>query len=152
MLSAARRGEEAQMPVRSIHHVDLAVGDVERSLAFYREILEPLGVTEVVRYPTYRGTEEVVYFVIGDQFLGFRPADGGEHHYHHVGIEHLAFRLDSRQELEETHGRCLQLGAQVHFPPEEDRDIPGYWATFVFDPDGFRIEFVYWPESDESVG
>jgi catechol 2,3-dioxygenase-like lactoylglutathione lyase family enzyme len=43
-----------------IHHVDLAVADVERSLAFYRALLGPLGWTEELRYPTYRGTEEVV--------------------------------------------------------------------------------------------
>ena len=51
------------MPARGIHHVDLAVADVERSLAFYLELLGPLGWTEQVRYPTYRGTEEVVYLV-----------------------------------------------------------------------------------------
>ncbi len=33
----------------------------------------------------------------------------------------------------------------VQFAPEEDRDEPGYWAPFVFDPDGFRPEVVYWP-------
>jgi catechol 2,3-dioxygenase-like lactoylglutathione lyase family enzyme len=30
------------MPGRGIQHVDLAVSDVERSLAFYRELLVPL--------------------------------------------------------------------------------------------------------------
>jgi len=34
---------------------------VERSIAFYLDLLGPLGWTERVRYPTYRGTEEVVY-------------------------------------------------------------------------------------------
>src|SRR5215216_6575983 len=49
------------MPAKGIHHVDLAVADVERSLAFYLALLGPLGWAEDVRYPTYRGTEEVVY-------------------------------------------------------------------------------------------
>ena len=49
------------MPAMPIHHVDLAVADVERSLAFYRTLLGPLGWTKELRYPTYRGTEEVVY-------------------------------------------------------------------------------------------
>ncbi len=49
------------MPVRGIHHVDLAVTDVDDSLAFYLDLLGPLGWAEDVRSPTYRGTEEVVY-------------------------------------------------------------------------------------------
>ena len=72
------------MPALSIHHIDLAVADVERSLAFYLAVLGPLGMHEMERYPTYRGTEEVVYLRYGDQFLGLRPADGGEHHYYDV--------------------------------------------------------------------
>jgi catechol 2,3-dioxygenase-like lactoylglutathione lyase family enzyme len=37
------------------------VSDVERSLAFYTALLSPLGSQEEERYPTYRGTEEVVF-------------------------------------------------------------------------------------------
>ena len=37
------------------------------------------------------------------------------------------------------------MGADVQFPPEEDRDIPGYWAMFVFDPDGIRVEILVFP-------
>ena len=49
------------MPVRALHHLDLAVADVERSLQFYLGLLGPLGVQELYRFPTYRGTEQVVY-------------------------------------------------------------------------------------------
>src|SRR5688500_11291473 len=67
------------VPAMPIHHVDLAVADVERSLAFYRALLEPLGWTKELRYPTYRGTEEVVYLhePTTRTGLGLRPADGG---------------------------------------------------------------------------
>src|SRR4051812_250939 len=42
------------------------------------------------------------------------------------------------EEVDEAHARCLASGANVHFPPEEDRDEPGYYAFFAFDPDGIR--------------
>lgn len=77
------------MPANGIHHVDFAVTDVEQSLAFYLPLLGPLGWAEEVRYPTYRGTEEVIYFkepATGSMF-GLRPADGGAHQYYDVGIE-----------------------------------------------------------------
>lgn len=92
------------MPSRGIHHIDLAVTDAGRSLAFYLDLLGPLGWEESVRYPSYRGTEEV----------------------------------------DEAHARCVARGATVHFPPEEDRDEPGYYAFFVFDPDGIRVEVFCW--------
>jgi catechol 2,3-dioxygenase-like lactoylglutathione lyase family enzyme len=94
----------------------------------------------VARYPTYRGTEEAVHISVGDTWIGFRPADGGKHVHYEVGLEHLGLEVDSREEVDEAHRRAVEMGAKIHFPPEEDRDIPGYWAFFVFDPDGFRVE------------
>jgi glyoxylase I family protein len=133
------------MPARGIHHVDLAVRDVERSLAFYFAILGPVGLREEGRYASYRGSEEVVYLRFGAQLLGLRPADGGEHQYYGVGIEHLAFYVDTPEEVDAAYQRCLDLGAHVHFPPEDDRDLEGYYEMFVFDPDGLRAEIACGP-------
>src|SRR6476659_10355698 len=133
------------MPLVGLHHIDLAVADVERSLAFYLGLFGPLGAKEAFRYPSYRGSEEVVYLDLGGTYLGLRKADGGEHRYYDVGIEHLAVLVDTREEVDSAHERCLELGARIHFPPQEDRDEPGYWALFAFDPDGFRIEVFHWP-------
>ena len=140
------------MPARGIQHVDLCVRDVERSLAFYREVLRPLGLEEDMRVPSYRGTEEIVVLRFGRDNLGLRPADGGEHHYYHVGIEHLAFEVGSREEVDEAHARCLAAGARVHYPPEEDRDVEDYYAFFVFDPDGIRIEVFCAPQAEGAEG
>jgi glyoxylase I family protein len=146
-----RAGLRLQMPARGIHHVDLTVSDPERSLSFYMELLGPLGLEEEMRYQSYRGTEEVVYLRFGEQStfvqgtaLGIRQADGGEHRYYEVGLEHLAFRVDRRDEVDEAHRRCLEMGANVHYPPEFDNDIEDYYALFVFDPDGIRIEVFSW--------
>ena len=134
------------MPIRGLHHVDLAVSDVERSLAFYLDLLGPFGWRVAARYPTYRGTEEVVYLgsTPGEGRFGLRPADGGGHRYYDVGVEHIAFEVDTADEVEAAHARAAASGAQIHFPPEEDRDEPGYHAFFVFDPDGIRVEIFSW--------
>ena len=73
------------MPLRRLHHLDLAVANVDESVAFYLALLGPLGLREMVRYPTYRGTEEVVYLGVDAPVLGFRSADGGSHRYYDVG-------------------------------------------------------------------
>jgi catechol 2,3-dioxygenase-like lactoylglutathione lyase family enzyme len=128
------------MPGPAIQHVDLCVRDVGRSLAFYLEILGPVGLEEDVRLPSYRGTEEVVYLRFGEQNLGLRPADGGEHDYYGVGIEHLAFEVAAREQVDAAYKRAVAAGARVQFPPEEDRRLDGYYSFFVFDPDGLRVE------------
>jgi catechol 2,3-dioxygenase-like lactoylglutathione lyase family enzyme len=141
------------VPAKGIHHVDLAVADVDRSLEFYLALLGPLGWAEEVRYPTYRGTEEVVYLQdpTSGTMLGLRQADEGGYRYYAVGIEHLAFEVDERAEVDAAYSRCLAQDAHVHFPPEDDRDVDDYYAVFVFDPDGIRIEVFSWTR-DEQAG
>jgi glyoxylase I family protein len=134
-----------------IHHVDLAVTDVERSLAFYLALLGPVGLREWQRFPTYRGSEEVVYLAVGEgeqAFFGLRPADGGDHRYYEVGLEHLAFYVDTPEEVDDAYQRALEFGARIHYPPEEDKDLPGYYELFVFDPDGHRIEVACAPVAE----
>ena len=137
------------MPARGIQHVDLAVGDVERSLVFYSALLGPLGLKERFRVPTYRGTEEVVYLEYGVQGFGLRPADDGPYRYHGIGIEHLAFEVDRADEVDEAHMRCVAAGGKIQSPPERHyvQDGEDYYAFFGFDPDGIRIEVFAWPSS-----
>lgn len=137
------------VPARGIQHVDLAVGDVERSLAFYCGVLGPLGLKEKYRLPTYRHTEEVVYLEYGVQGFGLRPADGGVYRYHEIGIEHLAFEVDKRDEVDEAYQRCVSCGGKVQSPPGPHyvEDGEDYYAFFAFDPDGIRIEVFCWPSS-----
>jgi catechol 2,3-dioxygenase-like lactoylglutathione lyase family enzyme len=133
------------VPGRGIQHIDLAVVDVQRSLGFYRMLLEPLGLTEYDRTQTYRGTEEVVYLQFGRSFFGVRPADGGAYRHYDVGLEHLAFQVDTREEVDEAYERCVAAGGTIQSPPEEhyvDHENEDYYAFFAFDPDGIRVEVV----------
>jgi catechol 2,3-dioxygenase-like lactoylglutathione lyase family enzyme len=133
------------MPGRGIQHVDLAVADIKRSLSFYRTLLEPLGLRKYSRVLSYRGTEEIVYLAFGNSLLGLRPADGGTYRHYDVGLEHFAFQVDTRHEVDEAYERCLSAGASIESPPEEhyvDRPEEDYYAFFAFDPDGIRIEVV----------
>ena len=131
------------MPAPAIQHVDLCVGDVERSRAFYLGLLGPAGLVEDVVFRSYRGTEDITYLRIGEQNLGLRPADGGRHAYYRVGLEHLAFEVERREQVDEAYERAVALGADVQFPPEVDDDLAAYYSFFAFDPDGLRIE-VFW--------
>lgn len=133
------------MPGRGIQHVDLAVADVDRTLSFYRALLGPLGLAEYARLRSYRGTEEIVYLRFGRSFLGIRPADGGIYRHYEVGLEHFAFQVDTREEVDEAHARCAAAGGKIESPPQEhyvEREEEDYYSFFAFDPDGIRIEVV----------
>ena len=151
----AEDDEEGRMAVRGVDHIDLAVSDVEASLAFYLGLLGPLGLKVEGRFKTYRGTEDVCYLGFGQNHvqgaqaetrLGLRQADGGEHRYYDVGVEHLAFAVEDRREVDDAYQRCVSMGARVHFPPEEEHDMEGYYAFFAFDPDGIRVEVCSWTD------
>jgi catechol 2,3-dioxygenase-like lactoylglutathione lyase family enzyme len=138
------------MSAPAIQHVDLCVRDVERSRAFYLEVLGPVGLQEDVLFKSYRGTEDIVYLRYGEQNLGLRPADGGRHDYYNVGLEHLAFEVERREHVDEAYERAVAFGAEIHFPPEVDADLEDYYA-FVWDPDGLRLE-VFWAPPPPAEG
>ena len=99
------------MPGRGIQHIDLAVADVDRSLAFYDAMLGLLGFTEYDRTPSHRGTEEIVYLRFGRSFLGIRPADGGAYRHYDVGLLLRVLRIRPRRHTDrgrprpDGHGR-----------------------------------------------
>jgi len=81
-----------------VHHVDLVVSSIERSLPFYRDLLGPLGFHGVSEVQGERG--ETIWYLWGPgTSIGLREAqtDGdGPHDRYRVGIHHLALEAGSR--------------------------------------------------------
>ena len=56
-----------------VHHVDLVVSSIERSLPFYRELLGPLGWHGISEVEGERG--ETIWYLVGhDTQIGLREA------------------------------------------------------------------------------
>ena len=64
-----------------------------------------------------------------------------------VNKQALAYLSVTGAMVDAAHERCVADGARIHFSPEEDRDVDGYYAFFVFDPDGMRIKVFAWPRA-----
>ena len=79
----------------TIHHLDLVVSDLERSLPFYRELLAPLGYVREGGIVGERG-ERVVYLghSTGHAAIGLRErqsdAHGVPYDRYGVGVHHVA--------------------------------------------------------------
>ena len=120
-----------------LHHLSFAVTDIARSGAFYDAVLAPLGYGRVWEDETFVGYGSEAG---KDEFaLKLRPENAG---VPEDGF-HVAFAAPTREavsafyEAALAHGGRDNGGAGLH--PEYG---PDYFAAFVMDPDGYRIEAV----------
>jgi catechol 2,3-dioxygenase-like lactoylglutathione lyase family enzyme len=123
-------------------HVDLLCRDVERSIAFYRAVLGPLGLGAEVTFPGERG--ETIHYLRFPQggSIGLRQAgEDQEFLLYAPGLHHLAFAVEEPADVHRAHDAAVAAGAQIlHAPRGWPEYHPDYFATFLLDPDGFRIE------------
>ena len=129
-----------------VHHVDLVVSSLERSLPFYRELLEPLGYTRVGEVVGERG--ETIWYLggSGGAAVGLREAQvDGVFDRYRVGLHHVAFHAPAREVVEERHRWLLDRGVEIESPPAEYAYMPGYFAVFFYDPDGLKLEILHVP-------
>jgi glyoxylase I family protein len=139
--------------VEAVDHLDLVVTSLERSLAFYRGLLEPLGWVRETEIEGERG-ERVVYLGreggFGSISLRELQSDAHEVPYdrYGIGLHHLALGADSRDVVDERAAWLREQGATIESGPEEYGYTPGYYAVFFQDPDGIKLELVHRPTRD----
>ncbi|QDO98055.1 VOC family protein [Ferrovibrio terrae] len=122
-------------------HLSIGVRDMARSGAFYDAALKPLGHTRL-----YEGEYGIGYGTKHPQFWIDRtdspvPSDP-------KSCLHICFRADSRAAVDAFHALAIQNGGTDNGPPGlRPQYTPTYYAAFVIDPDGYRIEAVcYTPD------
>jgi len=130
-------GASATAEWRVLHHISLAVTDLERSAAFYDASLTTLGYVRVwanasaVGYGNPGGDDRFAVKLRSAQLIP--PGPGF----------HLAFAAPSRDAVVQFHQAALGHGGK-------DNGAPGlrpnygenYFTAFVTDPDGYQIEAV----------
>ena len=128
-----------------VHHVDLVVSSIERSLPFYRDLLAPLGYHRIREVEGERG--ETIWYLDGPEVaLGLREAQtDGTHDRYRVGVHHVAFEAWSRGLVDERAAWLAERGAEIESQPQEYGYTPGYYAVFFYDPDGIKLEIVHVP-------
>jgi glyoxylase I family protein len=129
-----------------VHHVDLVVSSIERSLPFYTELLGPLGYHRVSEVEGERG--ETIWYLSGPgTSIGLRESQtpNGPSDRYRVGLHHLAFEVGSRAEVDERAAWVRTQEVEVESAPQEYAYQPGYYATFFYDPDGLKLEIVHVP-------
>lgn len=131
-----------------VHHVDLVVSSIERSLPFYRDLLGPLGWHGLSEVEGERG--ETIWYLTGPgTSIGIRAAQpsqiGSGYDRYSVGLHHLAFEAPSRATVDERADWVRSIGAEIESEPREYGYSPGYYAVFFYDPDGLKLEILNVP-------
>jgi catechol 2,3-dioxygenase-like lactoylglutathione lyase family enzyme len=125
------------MTLSLLHHVSFGVSDLQAMAAFYDAVLAPLGQVRV-----WDGPRSVGYGLPGqgDKLLLNLREDG----VHPPGAGfHLAFSAGSRDAVDRFHAAALAHGGTDNGAPGlRERYGPHYYAAFVIDPEGCRIEAV----------
>jgi len=119
-----------------IHHASVGTNDLERAKAFYDAVLFELGfrlVKQSERILGY-GLTEVLFSV--ERPLNGQPASPGNG-------GHVAFHAGHRSSVDACHAAGKANGGRSDGPPgiREAYD-QNYYAAFLLDPDGNKIEIV----------
>ena len=131
------------LPTGAIHHIDISVGDLVRSTAFYDRVLPLLGFR---RFPD---SPEGPLWAGAQVELGLQAArrrEPGPHDRFRVGLHHLAFTAPTRASVDALHRDLVALGVGILAAPAEYPEYaPDYYAVFFSDPDGIKLEYVHTP-------
>ena len=125
-----------------ITHISIGVRNIDRSKHFYDTALEPLG------YRCLRAARSLVGYGYGRDSIAFwviqaeRPVPADEK----SGL-HFCFTAPDAAAVDTFHAAAIAAGGHDNGAPGL-RPIcgPDYYAAFIMDPDGFRIEAYYGPE------
>ena len=126
---------------RLIDHIQLVVADLPASRRFYQAVFEALGVP--------LGGEAEDYFWTDELFVS--TADSVAAQGRLTGRHHLAFQAGSQDVVEAFYRAGLAAGGRDNGPPGERSYHPGYYAAFLFDPDGNNIEAVFHGPTERSA-
>jgi catechol 2,3-dioxygenase-like lactoylglutathione lyase family enzyme len=123
-------------------HLGVNVPDLLRAKRYYDAFMPLVG------FEPYFHTEQEFSYKPADNkpgtYLFFYPAsETGDYSPERIGLQHLAFIVRRRSSVHAVHDHVIQVGSNVIHPPQHFPQYPGhYYATFWYDPFGFKLEVV----------
>jgi catechol 2,3-dioxygenase-like lactoylglutathione lyase family enzyme len=124
-----------------LSHVSIGTDQFDRAAAFYDKVLATLGCRRVLEHPG-----AVAYGKLYPEFWVQVPIDGRPAS---IGNgTHFAFLAPSREAVHAFHAAALAAGASDDGPPGPRPHYgAAYYGCFVRDPDGHKIEAMFWDQA-----
>jgi catechol 2,3-dioxygenase-like lactoylglutathione lyase family enzyme len=146
--------------IRGVHHTSRTVSDMDRSLAFYRDLLGMAVVVDTEMEGPMLEREVAMpgahlRFVLLDtggptrlELLQYYAPDGAplpaDASPADVGAHHVALLVD---DLRTAHEQLDAAGVEFTWPPQQvdAGDFEGHWTAYCYDPDGLIVELWQLP-------
>jgi catechol 2,3-dioxygenase-like lactoylglutathione lyase family enzyme len=125
-----------------IDHVSVGVSDLQRAAQFYESTLAPLGLSRLVTRPATIGFGKAYpeFWINLRADMLLVPRESGVH---------ICLRARSTDEVDAFHAAAVTAGGRSDGAPGlRPHDRVRYYAAFIIDPDGNRIEAVTFPTDD----
>ena len=121
-----------------IDHISVAVSDLARSGAFYESLLAPLGLTRLVDRAPHTigfGKKYPEFWLNARTGLTPQPETTGIH---------ICLRAPNEAAVRAFHAAAISGGGKTAGDPgPRQAAFTTYFGAFIFDPDGNKIEAVY---------
>ena len=123
-----------------IDHISVAVRDLRAAQSFYSALLAPLGMAKLREWPDEAigfGKKYPEFWINLRAAMAKVPYESGTH---------ICLRARTTDEVDAFHAAALGAGGACDGAPGvRPHDRLTYYAAFVIDPDGNRIEAVAFP-------
>lgn len=129
-----------------IDHLMINANDYDKALHFYAWLMPKIGYpgSDSFNDPImtgYYGDSGSLWLVPADEPHRRQAFDKGR-----VGLREIAFRADSRSQIDELAREISGHGGHILDPPREYDYRPGYYSVFFTDPDGLKLEVVHYAD------
>lgn len=123
-----------------IHHIELYVSDLEASKQFWGWFLGELG------YEPFQTWDSGISWKKDDFYLVFvqteeRFLEQGFHR-RRIGLNHLAFHAESREQVDMMTEKLLERGYHVLYRDRHPYAGGAHYAVYAEDPDRIKVELV----------
>jgi len=124
------------LPVKAPHlsHIRLRVRDPGRSAEFYCSVL---GLSPE-QNRSRAGEDAISVRIAANTVPAFEVtfAEGLPPGDHLTGLDRISFEVPSRESVDHVYEEAKKRHARATQP----RLYEGHWQTFIFDPDGYKVE------------
>lgn len=121
------KGQEWDWSRTVVDHLELHASDFAESVRFYETVLQQLGIPKLFE----RDGEACFTHV---NVVARTPATTGLH---------FCFYARSKDEVDAFHRAGVEAGFPSNGEPGYRKYAPGYYASYLLDPDGNNIEALY---------
>ncbi|WP_164669757.1 VOC family protein [Virgibacillus doumboii] len=127
--------------LKGLHHIELYVSDLKRSVEFWSWLLEDLGYSKYQEWKSgqsWKIDETYIVFVQAEERFLDIP-----YHRCRVGLNHLAFHARSRKHVDQVAEELRSYGVNILYPDKHPfAGGKDYYAVYFEDPDRIKVELV----------